>query len=126
MDALQLGNRPKAFTPATATPLVKDHDGDEPNGIYNYASIIGMLQYLQGHSRLDITYAMSQCVRFIHGTRRSHEEAIERIGLYLKGMLDKGLILCPLDQLDINYYVDTDFASLWPHEDKQDPTSVKS
>ena len=69
---------------------------------------------------------MSQCAQSIHGTQRTHKEAIERIGLYLKGTLDKGLILCPSDQLDIDCYVNADFAGLWPHKDKQDPTSVKS
>ena len=68
MDALQLGNHPEVYTLATATPLVKDHDGDEPNGVYNYASILAMLQYLQGHLRPDITYVVSQCAHFIHGT----------------------------------------------------------
>ena len=29
-------------------------------------------------------------------------------------------------QFDLDCYVDADFAGLWPHEDKQDPTCVKS
>jgi hypothetical protein len=28
--------------------------------------------------------------------------------------------------LDINCYVDADFAGLWPHEDKNNPTCIKS
>ena len=126
IDTLNLHSQYRKQTPATANPLVMDADGDPPNGTYNYASVVGMLQYLQGHSRPDITFAVSQCARHVHRTRRSHEIAIERIGLYLKGTMDKGLILKPTGILDIDCYVDADFAGLWPHEDKNDPTCVKS
>ena len=113
-------------TPATRAPLPKDQDGDPPNGHYNYASVIGMLLYLAGHSRPDITYAVSQCARYIHGTRRSHEVALERIGQYLKGTMDKGLILRPTSVLDFECYVDADFAGLYSFEDIADPSCVKS
>jgi hypothetical protein len=87
-----------------------------------------MLGYLQGHSRSD-TFATSQCARFIHCTKRSHEEALERIVQYLKATGDKGLILHPKShkgRLDIDCYADADFAGLWGYEDKQDPSCVKS
>ena len=32
----------------------------------------------------------------------------------------------PSDDLDIDVYVDADFAGLWPYEDKNDPVCVKS
>jgi hypothetical protein len=35
-------------------------------------------------------------------------------------------VLHPSDSLDIDCYVDADFAGLWPHKDKQDPSCVKS
>jgi hypothetical protein len=124
VDALNLSNRARKLTPAGSIPLVKDNDGDPPNGAYNYASVVGMLQYLQGHSRPDITFAVSQCARFVHSPKRLHEEALERIGLYLKGTLDQGLVLRPRGDLNIDVYVDADFAGLWPHEDKQDPSSL--
>jgi hypothetical protein len=106
--------------------LIKDADGDPPNATYGYSSVIGMLQYLQGHSRPDITFSVSQCARFIHQTKRSHEEALERIGQYLKGTMKEGLILRPSGEMDIDCYVDADFAGLWPYEDKHDPSCVKS
>ena len=81
---------------------------------------------LQGHSRPDITYAVSSCSRFVHSPRRSHEIALERIGQYLKGTLNEGLILRPSGDLHIDVYCDADFAGLWPFEDKLDPTCVKS
>ena len=126
VEALGISHLPHKFTPATAEPLVKDEDGDPPSSAYNYASVIGMLQYLQGHSRPDLTYAVSSCARFVHSPKRSHELTLERIGQYLKGTLDEGLILRPSGELNIDVYCDADFAGLWPFEDKLDPTCVKS
>jgi hypothetical protein len=63
-----------------------------PDGTFSYRSVVAMLQYLQSHSRPDITYAGSQCARLIHSPRRSHEEALIGIGQYLKGIIDKGLV----------------------------------
>ena len=37
-----------------------------------------------------------------------------------------GLILRPTKDLCIDVFVDADFAGLWPHKDKLDPTCVKS
>jgi hypothetical protein len=85
-----------------------------------------MLQYLHSHSRPDLTFAVSQCARFTHSPKRSHEEALERIGQYLKSTMDEGLILRPSDELKIDCYVEADFAGLWPHEDPMDPVIAKS
>jgi hypothetical protein len=87
-----------------------------------------MLLYLSGHTRPDIAYAVSQCARYTHSPKRSHERALERIGLYLKATADKGMILNPTsdDSMKVDCYVDADFASLWGVEDKQDPSCVKS
>jgi hypothetical protein len=126
VDALNLRNRAQKLTPDISLPLVKENDGDPPNGAYNYASVIGMLQYLQGHSRPDITFAVSQCARFVQSPKLSHEEALEQNGLYLKGGIDEGLVLQTRGDLNIVVYVDADFARLWSHEDKQDPPCLKS
>ena len=47
VEALDVSQLPWKDTPASMTPLVQDKDGDPLNGAYNYASVIGMLQYLQ-------------------------------------------------------------------------------
>jgi hypothetical protein len=117
---------PGKKTPAEYGALGKDKDGDSPQESFSYASVIGMLQYLHTHTRPDLTLAVSQCSRFIHCTKRSHELALIRIGQYLKLTRDKGLILRPTDEMGIDCYVDADFAGLWNVEDPQDPTSAKS
>ncbi|KAG7341235.1 reverse transcriptase RNA-dependent DNA polymerase [Nitzschia inconspicua] len=126
ISALGIEHELAVQTPATSIPLTKDLDGDPPDGSFNYASVIGMLGYLQSNSRPDITYAVSAAARFTHSPKRSHEVALKRIGRYLKGTLNEGLVLRPSETLNIDCYVDADFAGLWPHEDKSDPTCVKS
>ena len=59
IDALQLHGYPAKATPATREPLVADQNGMPAQGKYSYSSVINMLQYLQGHSRPDITHAVS-------------------------------------------------------------------
>ena len=116
-------------TPATAY-LPIDEEGEPAQGLYNYASVVGMLNYLQGHSRIDISFAVSQVARYVHSPRRSHELALERIGRYLKGTLDQGLILRPTSLEDrhftIDVYVDAAFACGWGTEQGTNPESVKS
>jgi hypothetical protein len=84
-----------------------------------------MLLYL-GHSRPDIAFATHQCARFTHSPKQTHENALIRIGRYLKGTMNKGLILTPSDSLKIDCYPDADFAGLWNRDDRHDPHCVRS
>jgi hypothetical protein len=61
IDTLNLHSQPWKLTPAAADPLVMDANGDPPDSMYSYTSVVGMLQYLQAHYRPDITFAVSQC-----------------------------------------------------------------
>jgi hypothetical protein len=114
------------------TPCTKyvpiDEDGELAHGEFSYPSVVGQLNYLQGHSRPDITLATSQVARFVHSPKRSHELALIRLGLYLKGTADKGIILQPinLSQLNIDVYVDAAFACEWGSKCGTNPESVKS
>ena len=114
-------------SPATNYLAIDEH-GEPPYETFNYASVVGQLNYLAGHSRCDITFATSQVARYIHKTKRSHELALVRIGRYLKGTLDKGLILQPSEsaELKVDLYVDAAFASGWGTEESTNPDSVKS
>ena len=116
-----------AETPATGYLPIDEH-GEMPHETFNYASVVGQLNYLSGHSRCDITMATSQVARYLHKTRRSHELALIQIGLYLKGTLDKGIVLRPSDieNFNIDLYVDAAFACGWGSEEGTNPDSVKS
>jgi hypothetical protein len=123
---LQANQHPR-YTPAEQGCLGADLDGEPAQGTYTYRSVVGQVGYLKGHNRPDINFAASRCARFSNNPKRSHEKALEHIGLYLKGTRKNGLILNPkyIDNLPIDCYVDANFAGLWGHEDNQDPTSVK-
>jgi hypothetical protein len=69
-------------TQASPDPLVKDAEGDPPDGKFSYPSVIGMLGYLYSNSRPVITYAVSPVARFTHFPKRSHEEVLKRIRRY--------------------------------------------
>jgi hypothetical protein len=75
--------------PADTAALGKDIDGEEASGSINYPSVIGMLLYLK-HSLPDISFATHQCARYTHSPKMSHENALKKIGRYLKGTLDQG------------------------------------
>ncbi len=112
-------------TPAGKAALGKDIDGPPASGQVNYASVIGMLLYLE-HSRPDIAFATHQCACYTFAPKKSHKNALKRIGGYLKGTLDKGLILTPSEDLKIDCYPDADFAGLWNRDDKNDPHCIRS
>ena len=82
--------------------------------------------YLAQNSRPDIAYDVHQCTRFTHAPRKSHVIGINGILHYLRGSKHKGLVLSPSDKLQVDCYVDADFAGLWNVEQDQDPLCVKS
>ncbi len=81
--------------PTEQKPIVKDKNGEPPQETFNYASVIGMLLYLSGHTRPDLAYSFSQVARFMSNPKHSHEIAIKWIGRYLTGTKDKGMIIKP-------------------------------
>ena len=56
---------------------------------------MGMLTYLQGTFRPDISMATHQAARFYIAPKLSHERAVHRIGIYLKPTKDKCIIFRP-------------------------------
>ena len=124
---LDAGNEHGKATPAEIKPLVRDSEGEAASGSFNYASVVGMLLYLSGHSRPDIAYAVNCCARYMFAPKAIHEKALKRIGRYLKATRDKGLILNPSKEtLKIDCFPDADFAGMYGHERNDDPTCVKS
>jgi hypothetical protein len=112
-------------TPCNQTPLGTDLLGAPVTGKFEYASAVGMLMYLSSNSRPDIQFAVHQCARFTHFPKKSHEDAICRICRYLQGTKNNGLRFKP-DGMNLDCYVDADFAGLYNIEDEQDPVCVKS
>jgi hypothetical protein len=113
-------------SPSLVTPLGTDATGARRKDTWSYPSVIGMLLFLGSNAFPEIQYAVHQCARFSHCPRASHEEAIKHICRYLKHVKGNGLTFTPTKSLDLNCYVDADFAGLYSYENAQDPVCVKS
>ena len=113
-------------TAAEKNPLGKDLDGQQRAEGWNYRSVVGMMSYLATNSRPGIAFAVNQCCRFSNDPRRSHEKAVKRIGRYLKGTANRGMVIKPDSSLGLDLYADADFAGLFAVEDKEDPVCVRS
>ena len=127
LDDLHIDDLPPVDAPADRV-LGTDPDGDPIDGTFNYSSVTGACWYVTCHSRPELDFALSQCSRFSFNTKRSHEIALIRIGQYLKGTKEMGMTFKPDDisSLKLDVYVDSDFLGLYGHEDRSDPTNVKS
>ena len=108
-------------TPAAQVFLGSDVDGPPMKEKWSYPSLVGMLLYLSTNTRPDITYAVSQVVRFGSNPKQSHAYAIKMIVRYLAGMADKGTIFTPNDNFKIDCYVDADFTGLHGQESENNP-----
>ena len=111
--------------PADIEPLSTDKDGEPFNEPWSYPRVVGMLLYLSTNTRADIAFAVSQVCRFTSNPKKSHGQALKRILRYLKGTKDRGTIFHPSKTLDLECYVDSDFAARWK-DPIDDPASARS
>jgi hypothetical protein len=83
------------FTPSESNPLVKNVNGEAASGAFSNSSTVGMLLYLSGHTRPDITFAVNCCARNMFCPKHLHELALKHKGLYLKQTSDYGMVMNP-------------------------------
>jgi hypothetical protein len=114
------------YIPASTNALGLDPDGTPMTETWNYRSIVGMLQYLAGNTRPDISYAVSQVARFSNAPKKSHATAVKTILRYLKRTSTCGIIMQPTTGFEINCYVDADFGGLFRADPDSEPTSARS
>ena len=113
-------------TPVSKPLLHKDKEGAPRVMSWSYRSAIGMMNYLQGSTRPDISMAVHQCARFNNDPKITHERATLRIGKYLLGTKDRGIHFTPDISKGIECYVDADFAGAWDKADADNPENVLS
>ncbi|KAI2508990.1 hypothetical protein MHU86_5366 [Fragilaria crotonensis] len=114
------------WTPAAQAALGIDPDGSPMTEAWSYRSIVGMLLYLSTNTRPDIAFAVSQVARFCHSPKRSHASAVKTLVRYLHRTSDMGMIVKPTGTLNLDCYVDADFAGLHGRDPDRSPTSAKS
>ena len=113
-------------TPAEARALGSDPDGPAISEQWSYKSLVGMLLYLSGNTRPDISLAVSQVCRFTHQPKQSHAQAVKRILRYLKGTADMGTIVRATGTLELDNYCDADFLGLYGSEPQESIDSARS
>ena len=124
---MQPGSNPKSTPAVTNTLLHKDTDGPDIQPEFHYHSVVGKLNFLENSTRPDISVSVHQCARFSESPKKSHAEAVKRIGHYLLATRDKGLILQPNKEWHFDCWVDADFAGNWRQADAHiDPMTSKS
>ncbi|KAI2502092.1 hypothetical protein MHU86_12322 [Fragilaria crotonensis] len=92
-----------------------------------HLSIIGKLNYLKKATRSDIAYAVHQCARFVSDPKKEHGDAVRWLGRYLLGTRDKGTIMQPMTDKDLEVFVDASFCGDWdPKEAASDRDTARS
>ena len=85
-----------------------------------------MLNFLAATTRPDILFAVHQCARFSTNPGKEHEEAVKRIGRYLKRTKTKGMVFKSDLNKHFEVFVDADFAGSWNANWSEDQQSVLS
>jgi hypothetical protein len=93
---------------------------------FNYRSVIGKIPYMSSNTRCKVTLANHQCARFSINPCSPHGAAVNRIGRYLLGSRNKGMIIKPTKDITLDCYADANFAGLFSTSDPNDPKSLKS
>ncbi len=114
------------WTPAAQAALGIDPDGPPMEEAWSYRSIVGMLLYLSTNTRPDIAFAVSQVARLCHSPKKSHASAVKTLVRYLHRTCKMGMIVKPTGNVDLDCYVDADFAGLHGRDPDRSPTSAKS
>ncbi|KAL3770316.1 hypothetical protein ACHAWO_008541 [Cyclotella atomus] len=93
---------------------------------WKYRTAVGMLSYLQANTRPEISMATHQTARFCNDPKLSHEQAIMRIGRYLLGSMNRGIVYEPAPTKGLECYVNADFAGGWSNADTDDADNLLS
>ena len=117
---------PKGTPAVPSVKLGRDIGGQPHSESWHYRSIIGKLNFLEKSTRPDLAYSVHQCARFSNDPKESHSAAVKRIGKYLIGTRDKGIILNPKGH-SFDTFVDADFVGNWDRVNADvDPSTAKS
>jgi Reverse transcriptase (RNA-dependent DNA polymerase) len=97
-------------TPAYTNKTMTNGSNTKPHHEkWNYRGVIGKLNYLEKHTRPDISYAVHQCARYMSQPTEEHGKAVKAIVRYLISTKDKGLI-CSTTDAPIECFCDADVA----------------
>ncbi|XP_031270599.1 secreted RxLR effector protein 161-like [Pistacia vera] len=85
-------------------------DSDLYENVAIYRSTLGAFQYLT-LSRLDIAYCVNKQSQFLKAPTQNHWQACKRLLRYFKGTSNYGLLFTKSHRLNLECYIDADWAS---------------
>ena len=113
--------------PASSSKLLSRHSNSKAfDGSFDYRSVIGKCNYLEKSTRSDIAYITHQCARFSTDPKEEHGKALRWLGRYLKATRDKGTILKPNGDKDMEVFVDADFSGNWDGAESYNRDTARS
>jgi hypothetical protein len=83
------------ITPVGKPLLNEDLEGKPRKKDWKYCTAIGMLTYLQGNTRPEISMATHQLAQFCQDPRLHHEQATTHLGRYLVHTKGRGIVYKP-------------------------------
>ncbi|EOY04498.1 Uncharacterized protein TCM_019739 [Theobroma cacao] len=89
--------------------LTKTDDAEQISDPSKYRQLVGKLIYLT-FTRPDITFAAQTLSRFMDKPRETHLHAVYRVLKYLKAALGQGILFPANSSLQLQVYVDSDWA----------------
>ena len=123
---MKANTKPQRTPAAPTARLHRDINGAPYCEDWHYRSVVGKMNFLEKSTRLDIAYAVHQCARFAADPKESHAAALKKIGRYLVGTKDKGIVLYPTRH-SFDCFVDADFVGNWDRVNADvDPSTAKS
>ncbi|XP_048446063.1 uncharacterized mitochondrial protein AtMg00810-like [Pyrus x bretschneideri] len=84
-------------------------DGKTLKNVTYYRRLIGKFIYLT-IIRPDITFAVSLVSQFMHAPTVEHLNIVKRIIRYLKGSINRGILMCNNHSTEIHAYTDADWV----------------
>jgi hypothetical protein len=98
-------------TPASSSRSLSRHTKSEAfDASFDCRSVIGKCNYLEKSTHSDIAWITHQCARFSADPKQEHGKALRWLGRYLKATRDKGTMLKPKRDKDMEVFVDADFS----------------
>ena len=85
-------------------------DGEQFHNAELYRCYVGKLNFLT-HTRPDISFAVQSLSQFMHSPTLQHVDALIHTLKYIKGTAGQGILLRATDQLTLQAYSDSDWAS---------------
>ncbi|XP_015162151.1 uncharacterized mitochondrial protein AtMg00810-like [Solanum tuberosum] len=96
-------------TPMSASELLTLSDGTHLTDATRYRRVLGRLQYLS-FTRPDIAYAVNKLSQFMKAPSDLHWKAVKRVLRYLRGTIQLGLRVTPIDEFNLHVYSDADWV----------------